>query len=82
LWSYSINHYPPPVSYIDPKNFKPYGVAAVELDDETMKVCGRISSSANLDKIRIGMKMELVLESLYKNKEGDDVVTWMWKPVE
>ncbi len=81
LWSYSVNYYPPPVSYIDPKSFKPYGVAAVELADEKIKICGRISSSADLDTIRIGMKMELITEPLYKNEEGQDVVTWAWKPV-
>lgn len=81
LWSYSVNYYPPPVSYIDPKNFKPYAVGLIEIEDEKMKIAGRISGRCNMDDLHIGMKMELVLEALYKNDKGIDVVTWMWKPV-
>lgn len=81
LWSYSVNYYPPPVAFVDPKNFKPYAVGIVELEDEKIRIAGRISSSCNSDILRIGMKMELVLEALYKNDMGIDIVTWMWKTV-
>lgn len=83
LWSYTVNYYPPPVNYmVDPKNFKPYVVAAVELADEQMKVIGRVPEIYDPEQLKIGMEMELVLGPLYKNQDGDDVVTWMWKPIE
>ncbi len=73
LWSYTLNHYPPPPPAISPEPFEPYGVAAVELHTEKMIVLGRISGS--LDGLQIGDQMETVIEPL----AGTDESVWAWR---
>jgi uncharacterized OB-fold protein len=33
-------------------------------------------------RLRIGMEMELVIETFFKNDEGEEVVTFAFRPVE
>src|SRR2546427_3249542 len=34
VWSYTANRYQPPAPYVSADPFEPYGIAAVELDEE------------------------------------------------
>jgi uncharacterized OB-fold protein len=80
LWSYTTNHYQPPDPYVAPDPFEPYTVAAVELTDERMVVMGQLADGVDPGSLEVGMEMELVLGTLYKDDENDYVV-WKWQPV-
>lgn len=81
LFTYTINNFPPPPPYIAPDPFVPFGVAVVELEKEKMKISGMISADADLDKLEIGMDMELILEALHIDADGDEVIGWKFKPL-
>jgi len=59
--------------------FEPYGIGLIELP-EGIRVMGMLTG-CELDDIKIGMDVELVIEKLYQNEQGDDVVTFKFKPI-
>lgn len=81
LWTYAVNYFPPPPPYKAPDPFVPYGTAVVELEKERMKVQGQVSADCDLEALKIGMEMELVVEPLYKDDEGNEVMVWKFRPV-
>jgi uncharacterized OB-fold protein len=81
LWAWTTQEFPPPSPpYAGPTGdaFVPYGVGYVELDDE-VKVETRLTRT---DGLRIGMEMELVLEPFRIDDEGNEVVTFAFRPVD
>ncbi|MBI2168897.1 MAG: Zn-ribbon domain-containing OB-fold protein [Actinobacteria bacterium] len=76
VWSYTVNHYAPPEPYVAPDPFEPYAVAAVELADEKMIVLGQVAGP--LDGLAVGAPVELVIDTLYEDDEGEHVV-WKWQ---
>lgn len=80
IWSYTNASYQPPEPYVSPDPFVPFAIAAVELEKERMIVLGQVVSDTGVEKLRIGMPMELVLETLHKEGETDKVI-WKWKPL-
>ncbi|HEX7407609.1 MAG TPA: OB-fold domain-containing protein [Candidatus Binatia bacterium] len=80
VWSFSTNHYQPPAPYISPDPFVPYSIAAVELANEQMVILGQVASGVDLNTLKVGMEMELVLEKLFEDKDVEYIV-WKWKPV-
>lgn len=79
LWSYTNNEYPPPAPYVATDPFEPYAIAAVELEAEKMVVLGQVVRGVGVDALRVGMEMELALETLFEDEEHD-VVVWKWRP--
>jgi uncharacterized OB-fold protein len=79
LWTYTVQYYkpPPPARFDDP--FTPYGVGLVDLP-EGIRIMGMISSD-DPDSLKIGQEMELVIETLYHDDDGSEVLTWKWRPV-
>jgi uncharacterized OB-fold protein len=80
LWAWTTQHFPPPSPpYLGPTGdaFIPYGVGYVELADE-VKVETRLTETSGL---RIGMDMELVLVPFRTNDEGNEVVTFAFRPL-
>ena len=74
VWSYTVNHYAPPAPYVAADPFEPYGIAAVELDEEKLVVLGQFAGDAG--ELRVGLPVELVLDTLF-----DDQVVWKWRAV-
>ncbi len=79
IWSYTVNHYPPPPPAVNPEPFVPYGVAAVELDEERMVVLGQVPRGLEGD-LTVGGRAELVQDTLFEDDERRYVV-WKWRPV-
>jgi uncharacterized OB-fold protein len=79
VWSFSVNHYPPPEPYVASDPFVPYTVAAVELRDEKMVVLGQVSGDAG--GLQIGSEVELVVDTLFEDDDNEYVV-WKWKGVQ
>ena len=78
VWSSTVNHYAPPPPAISPDPFVPYGVAAVELDEERMVVLGRVDGDT---PIPVGTEVELVVDTLYEDEDSEYLV-WKWRTVE
>jgi uncharacterized OB-fold protein len=79
LWSFTLNCYKPPYPYMPSDPFVPYGIAAVELNEEKMMVLGQIVHGFDYKKLKVGMEMELVLDKLYEDKDCEYMV-WKWRP--
>lgn len=70
VWSYAVNHYPPPEPYVRPDPFEPYTVVAVELEAERLVVLGQLEG----DAVAVGDEVELVAGAL---ADGEPV--WKWR---
>ena len=79
LWSYTVQYYkpPPPARFDEP--FVPYGVGLVDLP-EGIRILSMMSAERPED-LRVGMPVELVLEALHHNDDGDEVITWKFRPL-
>ena len=80
IWSYTNACYKPPEPFVADDPFVPYSIAAVELAEEQMIVLGQVVKGVDVDQLKVGMDVELVLETLHETEE-DTKVTWKWKPV-
>ena len=77
--SYTIQRFPPPYPYIsDSDAFEPYGIGTVELPDG-IQVPGQITG-IDVEDIAVGMAVDMVVETLYVDEDGDEVLTWKWAP--
>jgi uncharacterized OB-fold protein len=80
IWSYTNACYQPPEPFVAPDPFVPFAIAAVELEKEKMIVLGQVARGVGVEALKIGLTVELVLETLYADAEKDRVV-WKWRPV-
>jgi uncharacterized OB-fold protein len=80
LWSYTNNCYAPPPPYLAGDPFEPYAVAAVELERERMVVLGQVEAGVTVDRLEVGMEMELCVGRLYQTPEHEALI-WKWRPV-
>ena len=79
LWSYTVQYYkPPPPARLD-EPFIPYGIGLVDLPED-IRIMAMISSD-DPESLRIGQQMELVIETLYHDDDGSEVLTWKWRAV-
>ena len=81
LWSYTTNHYQPPDPYVSPDPFEPYTVVAVELADERMVVLGQLSAQADPNSLNIGDTVEVTIETLFTDDDGNAHEIYRWRPV-
>jgi uncharacterized protein len=79
IWSYTNACYQPPPPYVAPQPFVPFAIAAVELERERLIVLGQVVSGVDVAQLRVGMPVELVLETLFREGETERVV-WKWRP--
>ena len=84
LWSYTAQYFMPPPPYHppdnNPKEWTPYGVALVELP-EGIRVIGMVTR-CEIKDLKIGMPMEMIVERMYQDEHGNDVLTWKFMPAE
>lgn len=76
LFSYTNVIHPAPGGY---KGRIPFGVGAVDLPDG-VRITARLTES-DTTKLRIGMEVELVIESLFDDDEGNELVGFAFRPV-
>jgi len=79
VFSYMIEYYEPPLPFRASKPFKPYGVGFVELPDG-IRILGMMTG-CDIKDIKVGMDVELVVEKLYEDEQGNEIMTWKWKAV-
>jgi uncharacterized OB-fold protein len=83
LWAWTVQNFPPPsppYAGATGKDFEPFGIGYVELPGE-VKVESRLTES-DPAVLQIGMEMELALVPLAQDDDGNDVVTFAFRPVE
>jgi uncharacterized OB-fold protein len=81
LWAWTTQDFPPPAPpYTGPTGgaFVPFGVGYVEVGD--VKVETRLTE-ADPAALHLGMEMELVLVPFRTGDDGDEVVTFAFRPV-
>ena len=79
LDSYTVQHYPPPPPFISPDPFVPYAIGWVALP-EGIAIAG-ILTGARLEDLKMHMDVELVVEKVWQDEEGNEALTWKWRPV-
>lgn len=79
LWSYTSNHYAPPPPFVAKDPFTPFAVAAVELEAERMVVLGQVPEDVPVERLEVGMEMQLVLDILHEDDERTTLI-WKWRP--
>jgi uncharacterized OB-fold protein len=82
LWAWTTQEFPPPsppYAGARGKEFVPFAVGYVDLGD--VKVETRLLESSP-ERLRAGMDMELVVVPFRTDEEGNEVVTFAFRPVE
>lgn len=79
VWSYTNTCYKPPPPYVAEEPFVPFVIAAVELAEEKLVVLGQMLKGTELSSMKIGMDVELRLETLYED-DDKEYITWKWAP--
>ena len=77
LWSCAIQDYPPPAPAKFDKPYVPYAMGVVDLDDG-LRVLGRMKV-ADPRSLAPGVRVELVLDVLAHDAEGNEIITWKFK---
>ena len=81
IWSFSVNHYAAPEPYVGKDPFEPYTVVAAELVSEQMVVLGQLASDVDPSKLAIGDEVDVTIEPLFVDEDGQEHLVWKWKPV-
>jgi uncharacterized OB-fold protein len=82
LWAFTTQAFPPPSPpYSGPQghDFEPFGIGYVELPGQ-VKVETRLTES-DANALEHGMEMELVIVPFRTDDNGDEVVTFAFRPV-
>lgn len=79
LWSYAIQNYPPPPPARFDEPYVPYAIGVVDLK-EGLRVVGRIHTD-DLAALEVDCDVELVIEPLCREENGDELVSWQFKPL-
>ncbi len=83
LWTWTVQGFPPKappfIGDDSPQTFRPFGVGYVELPGQ-VKVETRLTV-ADPAALRIGMEMELVIEAIGTDDDGNEIVTFAFAPV-
>lgn len=79
LWTYTIHYYEPPPPFMSPQPFTPFGIGVVELP-EGIKVLGMLTT-IDPHVLQIGTEMELVVEPMNTDAEGNEYLTWKFAPI-
>ena len=79
LWTYTLIRYQPPGDYKGPVNpFVPFAEGLVELP-EGIRVLAPVKD-CDLDKVKIGMPLMLVVHELFQDADGNQVVAFYFRP--
>ena len=77
LWSYTVQYYPPPppAKYDEP--FEPYALGLIDLP-EGLRVLSKVTAD-DIEAIEVGGNVQLVIEKLHTNADGNEVVTFKFR---
>ena len=76
IFTFSVVQVRPPEFY---KGEVPYALARIELPDGIL--IDSLVADCDFDQLKVGMEMALVIDKLYTNEEGKDVMTYKFGPL-
>ena len=79
LYAFSVMFYPPPPPYKPPKPFVPFGVGWIALPEGL--VIYSLLTENDPSKLKMGMEMELIFNKFDEDKDGNDLMVCMFKPL-
>lgn len=79
LWSYTVIRSAPHAPYPFRDNFKPFAVGWISLPDG-LRILASITD-CDIDNLKVGLDMELVVKALFTDAEGREIVTYYFKPM-
>jgi len=77
IYTFSVVQVRPPEFY---KGEVPYALARIELPDGIL--IDSLVADCDFEAVKVGMEMELVIDKLYTNENGEDVMTYKFKPAD
>ena len=77
LYTYTVIANRPAGDYKGPDPFVPFGIGLVELPEG----CRIVAPLTINENIEIGMELELVIDKLYDDADGNEVMAFKFKPV-
>lgn len=79
LWTYTVIRHRPPGNYKGPDPFVPFGLGLVELP-EGVRILSPLTG-CDINNLKIGMELELVVDKLYEDTDGNEVMAFKFKPI-
>ena len=76
IWSFTVVHVRPPGGFY--KGDVPYAMGFVDLEDGA-RVQG-LFTGCDMEKLHVGMNVQLVFEKLHEDDEGNEIITYKFKP--
>ena len=79
IWSCAVQNYAPPPPVLTREPYEPYAMGMIDLDDG-LRVMARIEIDDPMS-VKVGGKVELVVGGLCDDDDGNEIVTWMFRPI-
>ena len=79
LWTYTVIRNRPPGDYKGPEPFVPFAEGLIELP-EGIRLLSPLTG-CDVDHIKIGLEWKLVVDVLYVDDKGNEVMSFKFKPV-
>lgn len=79
LLSYTLICYPPPPPFVAPQPFVPFPIGEVAFP-EGIAIMGQLVGKKYED-LKIGMDVEMVVDKLFEDEQGNEVVGWKFRPI-
>lgn len=79
LLSYTLVCYPPPPPFVSPQPFVPFPIGEVQFP-EGIAIMGQMTG-CQYENLEIGMDVEMVVDKLFQDDQGDEVVGWKFRPI-
>jgi uncharacterized OB-fold protein len=79
LLTYTLVCYPPPPPYVASKPFVPFPIGEVAFP-EGIAIIGQMTG-CKYENLKIGMEVEMVVDKLFEDEKGDEVVGWKFRPI-
>ena len=77
--TYTLVCYPPPPPYRAPDPFTPFAIGEVRLP-EGIAIIGQMTG-CKYEELKTGMEVEMLTDKLFEDEQGNDVITWKFRPV-
>jgi uncharacterized OB-fold protein len=79
LLSYTLICYPPPPPFVAPQPFVPFPIGEIAFP-EGIAIMGQLVGKKYED-LKIGMEVEMVVDKLFEDEQGNEVVGWKFRPL-
>lgn len=79
LVSYTIQHFPPPPPFVRADPYVPMMVGTVAIP-EGIQIPGQLLGFKP-EELKSGVEVEVVVDTLYVDEEGNEALTWKFQPV-